>query len=143
MTLEQYHVADLESADHFRFCSAIKALTSIESLSERSIVRVAKCASSPILAVEGSALVALASLGSRAECVTTALVERLALRLRDAGCDYSCCGYGAFHGPIAHYIDALRAMTSITNERAFRERIDSVPVAERDKDFIAFLVGDA
>ena len=78
MTLEQNHVADLESADHFRICSAIKALASIDSLSERSIVRVAKCASSPVLAVERSALVALASLGARAEYVTTALVERVA-----------------------------------------------------------------
>lgn len=142
MIAEQICIADLDSTDHFRVCRAIKGLSSIDPLSERAIDRIAQCTHSGIGAVERSALAALESLGPHAACATTAIVERLAVRLKDAGCSYACCGYGAFHGPVRQYIGALQAMTAFVEEREFRVRIDAARIPERDKDFIAFLFGD-
>jgi len=135
-------VSQLSSPDHFAVCAALKQLARFDSPSDEAMRGIMECARSTTLAVERTALATLQTLGLCAHAQMLPLVTHLARRLKDAGCSYECCGYGAFHGPIEHYVEALRSLSGSTTEVAFRTTIEPAEISHEDKDFIGFLFGN-
>lgn len=132
----------LSSPDHLVVCGALTHLARLDPISDRAVQRIAECTRSDTLAVERTALVTLALLGPRASSQTLLLVARLAHRLQDAGCVYSCCGYQAFNAPVEQYILALRSMSGVLTEREFLTMISPLEISRGDGEFIAHLFFD-
>lgn len=135
-------LAFLSSPDHLVVCGALKHLARLDPISDRAVRLIAECTRSDTYAVERTALVTLAELGPRASAQTLPLVGRLAYRLQDAGCVYSCCGYQAFNGPVEEYILALRSLCGVMTEREFLTMLDPLELSRTDGEFIAHLFFD-
>ena len=135
-------MAFLSSPDHLVVCGALKNLALLDPISDRAVKLIADCTHSDTIAVERTALITLAKLGPRASSQVLPLVSRLAYRLRDAGCVYSCCGYQAFHGPVQGYILALRGMAGVLTEGELHSLIEPLEISRGDREFIAHLFFD-
>ncbi len=135
-------LAFLSSPDHLVVCGALRHLARLDPISDRAVQLIVDCTRSDTIAVERTALVTLAELGPRAAAQALPLVARLAHRLHDAGCVYSCCGYQAFNGPVEEYVLALRSMSGIMTEREFLTMIEPLELTRGDGQFIAHLFLD-
>lgn len=132
----------LSSPDHIVVCGALRHLARLDPISDGAVQRITECTRSDTAAVERTALATLAMLGPRASTQTLPLVARLAHRLHDAGCVYSCCGYQAFNGPVEEYVLALRSMSGVVTEREFMSMIEPLEISRGDREFIAHLFFD-
>lgn len=121
--------------DHLVVCRALREVTEWNAPSYEVLDRVLALAASPVVAVEKSALRALAQFGWRAERIQGGLLLQFARRLQDGGgCDFSCCGYAAYYAPVEHYVEALLAILGPEGMETMLDRnaegLETAPIEE-------------
>ncbi|MCX6117881.1 MAG: hypothetical protein NT027_10080 [Proteobacteria bacterium] len=124
MPTESELVIALRDPNHFVVCKALRAIKAIPSPEAATIQAVVLLIQSDIIAVERLAIVTLATFHSMLDQYLPQLEQRVSKRLSDAGCDFSCCGYFAFHGPIDAYIDLIGLIVDIKSDTGKRKFLD-------------------
>ena len=132
----------LADESHLVVCSALKTLAGSDDPGAAVVDSVFELLASPVIAVERTALDTLARFGGRARHLHGRLLARLHGRMQDGkGCDYSCCGYAAYHAPVERYLATLLAI-------AGRDRVEAALTANAwgldpaSIDEMRFLVGE-
>lgn len=100
----------LQIKNHLEICKRLKTMPLPNTFDQNHIRVFDTLIRSNILAVEKTALNTIIRFGKNAEPFLPGLIHQFNERLHDAGCDFSCCGFQAFHGPIALYLEALLAL---------------------------------
>lgn len=104
-------VRQLSDSDHFVVCRALKDLGGRSDPSPEILDRVVELLASPLIAVEKNALKTLVRFGSKAKLRLLQVLSHFVRRIGDGkGCDYSCCGFGAYYAPVELYVEAILAI---------------------------------
>jgi hypothetical protein len=135
-------ISDLGDADQFVVCHTLKALAKTDVFSENLIKQILSCTQSDTIAIERSALKLIISSGPKLEVIFEPLLKRASARIHDKGCDYSCCGFSAYHGPVDLYMQALVSIKSISSGAKIRPEIEKITSSNEDVAEICFLIDE-